>query len=124
AAGSTLSYANQAVASATDVSGAIPTTDLSDNGTDPDPNHDGDPTGPGENDPTPVTFVENGALVMTKNLVSAVKNPNGTFTLVYAMGVENPGAVNLSNVQVSDSLTTSFPAPATVTVNSLSSLQF
>src|SRR5207247_5188 len=56
AAGSTLNYTNQAVASATDISGTITTTDLSDNGTDPDPNHDGDPTGVGENDPTLVTF--------------------------------------------------------------------
>ena len=54
AAGSTLTYANQAVASATDMSGTIGTKDLSDNGNDPDPNHDGDPTEVGENDPTPV----------------------------------------------------------------------
>src|SRR6185295_7705806 len=95
AAGSTLSYTNQAVASATDISGTINTTDLSDNGTDPDPNHDGDPTGAGENDPTPVTFTENEAIALTKSLASIVKNPDGTFTLVYAIAVENPGAVNL-----------------------------
>jgi hypothetical protein len=52
--GSTLIYSNQAQASATDLSGTLTTTDLSDNGTDPDPNHDGDQRKPGKTTPTGV----------------------------------------------------------------------
>jgi uncharacterized repeat protein (TIGR01451 family) len=122
--GSPLIYANQARASATDVSGTIGTTDLSNNGYDPDPNHDGDPTESGENNPTPVIFSENPAIAVTKSLVSSVKNTNGTFSLVYSILVVNVGDVSLSGVQASDSLSTAFPAPATFTVDSLSSGDF
>ncbi|HXI69439.1 MAG TPA: Ig-like domain-containing protein [Verrucomicrobiae bacterium] len=124
AAGTTLNYANQALATATDISGTINTSDLSDAGTDPDPNHNGDPTEAGENDPTTVVFVEHPSLTVTKNLVSSVKNTNGTFTLNYSITLENAGDVNLSGVQASDRLATAFPAPATFTVNSLTSSQF
>ena len=61
---------------------------------------------------------------MTKYVATAVKNPNGTFTIAYAIAVENLGDVNLLALQVGDKLTTAFPAPATVIVNSLSSGQF
>src|SRR6185503_1062964 len=70
------------------------------------------------------TFTENEGLSAAKDLVSSIKNTNGTFTVAYAITVENPGAVNLLNVQVNDRLTTTFPAPAIVTVNSVSSGQF
>jgi uncharacterized repeat protein (TIGR01451 family) len=53
-----------------------------------------------------------------------VKNPNGTFTIGYSIQVANMGDVNLSNVQVTDQLTSTFPAPATFTVDSLSSVGF
>jgi len=122
--GATLSYSNQALASATDISGTITDTDLSDNGTEPDPNHDGDPSSAGEDDPTPVLFIENPGIGVTKSLASSVKNLDGTFTLTYSILVENMGDVNLSNVQVADSLAPTFPAPATFTVNSFTSSQF
>ena len=48
-------FANQAVAVSTDDAGTT-TNDLSDNGTDPDANGNGDPSDPGEDDATPVTF--------------------------------------------------------------------
>src|SRR6185436_80658 len=122
--GATLSYSNQALVTATDISGVLIDTDLSDDGTDPDPNHDGDPTGAGENDPTPVLFNENPGIGVTKSLVSSVKNTNGTFTLTYSILVANMGDVNLSAVQVADRLASTFPAPATFTVDSLTSVGF
>ena len=48
-------FANQSVAISTDAAD-VTTRDLSDNGSDPDANGNGDPTDPGEDDPTPVAF--------------------------------------------------------------------
>ena len=107
--GATLSYSNQALVTATDISGVLLDSDLSDNGTNPDPNNDGDPTGAGEDDPTPVVFIENPGIGVTKTLASSVKNTNGTFTVSYSIQVANMGDVNLTNVQVADRLATTFP---------------
>jgi uncharacterized repeat protein (TIGR01451 family) len=122
--GSTLTYSNQAVVSATDISGTILTSDLSDQGTNPDPNGDGDPSEAGEDDATSVTFTESPALEVTKTLVSSVKNTNGTFTVTYSITVANLGDVNLSGVQVNDRLASALPAPATFTVDNVSSAAF
>jgi len=61
-----------------------------------------------------VVFVENPLFTVTKNLVSSIKNTNGTFTLNYSIVLENAGDGNLSGVQASDRLATAFPAPATL----------
>ncbi len=49
-------YQNQVTASGTSPLSAV-VSDLSDNGTDPDPNGDGDPSGAGENDVTPASVL-------------------------------------------------------------------
>lgn len=53
--GSSGPFSNQVVANGMNP-GGDPSEDLSDDGLDPDPNDDGDPTGPGEDDPTVVEF--------------------------------------------------------------------
>jgi uncharacterized repeat protein (TIGR01451 family) len=66
-----------------------------------------------------VTVTERNVIGVAKNLQSVVNNGNGTFDVTYLMTVENFGNVTLSNVQVTDSLTTTFSG-ATFTVQSIS----
>ncbi|NIQ18622.1 MAG: hypothetical protein GTN95_00120, partial [Gammaproteobacteria bacterium] len=58
---------------------ATATADASDDGVDPDPDGDGDPTEAGENDPTPIAFVENPVLGVAKSAAATVDNGDGTF---------------------------------------------
>ncbi|NIQ18621.1 MAG: hypothetical protein GTN95_00115, partial [Gammaproteobacteria bacterium] len=59
--------------------GGTPTSDVSDDGTDPDPNGNGDPTEAGENDPTPISYSENPVLGVAKQAGATVDNGDGTF---------------------------------------------
>ena len=51
-------------------------------------------------------------------------NGNSTYTVVYDLVVENLGDVNLDSVQVTDDLVTTFAAPATFTVDNVTSAGF
>ncbi len=119
-AGLTGPFSNTAVASAMSPAGA-PTTDQSDSGSDPDPNADGDPGGPGEDDPTPITFIENPVLGVAKAASPTTDNGDGSFTTTITLTLENLGNVTLNDVQVSDDLGAAFPAPAAVSVANLTS---
>jgi uncharacterized repeat protein (TIGR01451 family) len=66
-----------------------------------------------------VTVTERNVIGVAKNLQSVVNNGNGTFDVTYLMTVENFGNVTLSNVQVTDNLTTTFSG-ATFAVQSIS----
>jgi len=116
-------YNNQATASGTSPGGAT-VSDLSDNGTDPDPNGNGDPTELGENDETPVTFTENPVIGVAKDMASVTNHGDGIYTVVYTLTVENFGDVPLINVQVTDSLTTTFSGVVSYTVDSVTSGDF
>ena len=93
--------------------GGAPTADVSDDGLDPDPNGNGDPTEAGENDPTPIAIPEIPVLGVAKQAAATVDNGDGTFDSAITITVENLGNVNLSSLQVADNLTATFPAPAT-----------
>ena len=69
--------------------------------------------------PTPVSFTERPLIGTAKRVVSNVNNGNGTYTVVYEIKVRNYGDVILNSVQVTDSLASTFPAPATATASSL-----
>ncbi|MBZ0112661.1 MAG: DUF11 domain-containing protein [Thermoanaerobaculia bacterium] len=92
-------YANQATASGEGPSAGM-TTDLSDSGTDPDPNDNGDPTDAGEDDPT--EFVVGSTLGVAK--AASVAGSEVTFDLY----LETFGATTLSDVSVQDSLDSVF----------------
>jgi hypothetical protein len=62
-----------------------PVNDVSDDGVDPDPDGDGNANEPGENDPTPVTFVEAPVIGIAKSVTSTVNNGNGTYTVSYSL---------------------------------------
>lgn len=104
------------------------TSDLSDHGTDPDPDEDGDPTTAGEDDPTVMNF--NAAVENPRIGVAKKASPSGNqVTLDFYL--ENFGDVTLSNLGMPDDLDRVFgfgnytilsgptliDDPATITVN-------
>ena len=118
-------YNNQVVATGTGDS--IPVTDDSDDGTDPDPDGDGNPGGPDEtdspeDDPTPVSFTENPEIGTAKQVTNVQNNADGSYTVTYAIAVENLGDVSLSNVQLAEDFNATFGAAASFSyvANSLS----
>lgn len=110
-------YTNQVEATGTSPNG-IPVNDLSDNGvpTEPDgletdPNNDGNPNQPGENDPTPVNFsnvTESPGIGVAKSVGSIEPLAPDTFRVTYNIGVENLGNVSLSNVELIENLNATF----------------
>ncbi|AXE17864.1 hypothetical protein DR864_09020 [Runella rosea] len=98
-------------------------TDVSDSGnelvdTPADP--DTDPT----NDPTVVPLTQNPKIGIAKEVSSFVNNLNYTYDVTFSLKVKNVGNVPLSNVQVFDTLSKTFPSPATVNVLGISSTKF
>ena len=96
-------------------------TDPSDNGVDPDPNGNGNANEAGENDPTPVNFSESPAIGIAKSVAAVQTKSSGVYTVSYMLLVQNLGNVALSNVQVTDNLSATFPLPATFAGASASS---
>ncbi|MBN8703009.1 MAG: gliding motility-associated C-terminal domain-containing protein [Bacteroidetes bacterium] len=94
------------------------TKDKSDWGSNPDSNGNGNPSDSLEDTPTPI-FLSNPVLGVAKTVVSAVLQSNHSYSVTYSIIVENLGNVNLSSVQVVDSLSNTFGAPATYTVTSV-----
>ncbi len=81
----------------------------------PNGNSNGDGTTTNENDPTPISFTETPALGTAKRVVSIADAPTkGQFDVTFEVTVENFGDVDLNNLQVTDDLGATFPAPATI----------
>jgi hypothetical protein len=108
-------FLNSAVAGGDSPLGST-TTDSSDDGTDPDPDGDGEADEPGENDPTPISVTENPVIAVAKQVTSVTAAGGGQFDVAFSFLVENLGNVALTNVQVADDLTATFPAPVTFTI--------
>ncbi len=119
-AGLTGPFGNSAIASGESPGGSL-STDPSDSGSDPDPNADGDPGGPGEDDPTAITFIENPVLGVAKSANPTSDNGDGSFTTTITLTLENLGNVVLQDLQISDDLSAAFPAPATVNIANVTS---
>ena len=81
------------------------TTDMSDNGVEPDGDDDNNPDETDENDPTPLTIPVIG---IAKSASALTDNNNGTFTTTYTLIVENLGNEILHDVQITDDLTAKF----------------
>ena len=116
-------YLNSAVGSGQST-GNPTVTDPSDNGTEADPDGDGNADEPGENDPTPVQFVEVPSIGVAKRVTSLVNNMNGTSTVTYDLVVENLGDVVLTGLQVMDDLAATFGGVTSFTVDSVTSAAF
>ncbi|MBK8556057.1 MAG: hypothetical protein IPL65_09965 [Lewinellaceae bacterium] len=114
------SFLNTANASGTAPNGAT-TTDISDNGSEPDANGNNNANEAGENDPTPVNFAPNPQIGLAKRNVKTELLPSGAAQVTFEFNLENLGNVNLSNIQITDDLAAAFPATCVPTVMSITS---
>ena len=113
-------FNNSAFASGVAPSGET-IVDESQNGSDPDPNGDGNPD---EATPTPINFEQVLNIGLAKNVVSAVVNNDGTFSITYEFNIENFSTVVIDSIQVVDDLGAAFPGPCSVAVLQLTSDDF
>ncbi len=105
---------NQAIGSAVGPAGEE--SDPSDSGTDPNGNNDGAPgaTANSHNDPTPISI---GDLSVTKAVVGTpMAMANGNWSTSYRLVVQNTGATNLTNPQITENLENAFGADVFVGV--------
>ncbi|MEZ5341710.1 MAG: hypothetical protein R2706_09715 [Acidimicrobiales bacterium] len=105
---------NQAMATGSGVVSGNPTSDLSDAGSDPDGNGNGNPDEATENEPTPVIPNLNPQVLTAKSVDSLVDNGDGSFTTTYTVTIANDGNELLNAVQIIDDLVTNYPAGYTV----------
>lgn len=80
--------------------------DISDNGTDPDQNNDGNGAGSNEDDPTPANVDFNTSIFLEKTVdTSAIANPAVPVAgevLTYTYTVTNPSAFNVFDIEVTE----------------------
>ncbi|WP_417263482.1 SdrD B-like domain-containing protein [Celeribacter sp.] len=80
-------------------------TDLSDDGTDPDPNGNGRADEPGENDPTPVTPIYEPAIALVKSATTAFSDPPVPGEeITYSFAITNTGSQTLTDVTLTDAM--------------------
>jgi len=114
--GNPVPYFNQATMqgtlfnAATGIRDATVQSDLSDNGNNPDANGNGFGGDVGENDPTPISFVETGIVGVAKAAGTVVDNGNGTYDIPLNFVMTNMGNTVLNNIQLTDSLVATFGA--------------
>jgi uncharacterized repeat protein (TIGR01451 family) len=118
-AGQTM-FLNSALATAEGPNGD-PTEDMSTDGSDPDPNNDGDPS---EMEQTPIMITPQSAIGAAKRLVNVQVMPNNSFDITFEFNIENFGNVDLCDLTLTDDLTAAFPSSCVPTVVSLSSSDF
>jgi uncharacterized repeat protein (TIGR01451 family) len=118
-------FNNQATALASSPANPTPATsnisDLSTDGTNPDPENDGS----GNNSVlTPVLFTENPVIGAAKRVVSQSSNIDGTYNVTYEIRVQNSGDILLKNIQLTEDLSLTFAAADAFIVANLSSSDF
>ncbi len=89
----------------------ISNNDASTNPPNPDPNGDGNPSGTGEDQPTPVTLpavVNTPRLGVAKSVGTITANSDGSFNVPYTVTVRNVGNVALNNLQLTENLAQTF----------------
>ena len=94
-------YSNQAIATGTQP-GGLEVFDLSDSGTEPDPNEDGDPSGFGEADPTLFTIAADAVVGVAKDVSIAGNQVTFDFFL------ENFGSATSNGLSLTDDLDLTF----------------
>jgi uncharacterized repeat protein (TIGR01451 family) len=98
-------FFNSATATALDAAGNA-TTDVSDAGTDPDANGNGNPNEADENDPTQIPFTPFDAVVLTKQVSRLQASPGDM--LSYVLELENTTGGTLADLTLSDQLPAGF----------------
>lgn len=101
-------YLNSALVTTADVPGGeINSTDLSDEGNNPDPDGDGYPNGPGEDDPTAILLGPEAGLISVDKSVAKNQVSIGDF-VSYSLTIRNNTATDMSDVEVQDTLPAGF----------------
>ncbi|MES2630281.1 MAG: Ig-like domain-containing protein [Bacteroidota bacterium] len=80
--------------------------DRSQNGTDPDPDGDANPTN--NNEPTPVVIADNKFLGLAKAVSQPIREQNGSYTMIYSVVVANYGILDMTSLSVVDNLSQTF----------------
>ena len=96
-------------------------SDMSMNGSEPDPNGDGVAD---EVEATVIQFDAVRRLGIAKDLISARINLDGSYEVAYELSLESFSNINLSNLQVTDDLLQTFPNPCSIEVLELTSDAF
>ncbi|HZV61575.1 MAG TPA: SdrD B-like domain-containing protein [Methylophilaceae bacterium] len=105
-------FQNTATTNGTAPDGVV-VNDNSQDGTNVDPDNDGDPT----NNSTPTQINLSGQTIgIAKRLGSVVQTGAKRYTLPYTLVVANPGTVTATNVQVTDNLALTFPTAQSITI--------
>ena len=104
-------------------------TDLSDSGTNADPNGNGQGNETGENDPTPVGLTLNASISLIKSLASITDTTGdgqtgAGDTATYTFTVTNTGQIALANVTVTDPLVTVSGGPISLGIGAMDSGTF
>jgi hypothetical protein len=98
-------YENTVVATGTPPTGTA-ISDTSTDGSDPDPNNDGNPE---EMVPTPIDFEEDARIGVAKRVSDGpINNGDGSYDLTFEIRVENFGDVGLGDLQVTEDLAGTF----------------
>lgn len=113
-AGNYGAFGNSATVTAQGSFSNQPTTDISNNGLTIDPNLDGNPNEPLENNPTLYNF--EGINIGLAKGVTATLKPDGTYDVEYSVLVRNFYNSEATNLQIIDDLSLTFPSPVVFTM--------
>jgi gliding motility-associated-like protein len=108
-------FMNSSLVNAVDTSGLI-VWDISNKGTEVDPDGDGNPNEYGENNPTPVFLPPNAAIGLAKAVSDVTQIDNGSYNVTYVITVQNLYLDSLNNIQVVDDLSATFPSPVVFSI--------
>jgi large repetitive protein len=114
-------FYNTAVAVGTSVNGYGVTSDDSDNGYIVDTDGDGLPDGPNENNPTPIRLLPNEPVIAVTKVANTPRllADYESYEVTYTVSVQNIGSIPVTNVQLSDNLSLTFPSPVTYSVTGI-----
>ena len=93
-------------------------TDASADGSDPDPNNDGNPN---ESGTTDIVLDFNPVIGLAKRLVNVTNNANGSANVTFEFNIENLGNVSIDSIQIEDDLAAAFTPCANIEIVSLTS---
>ncbi|MEL6987111.1 MAG: HYR domain-containing protein, partial [Bacteroidota bacterium] len=96
-------------------------TDESVDGSNPDPNGDGNPD---EMSPTVIEFEQSNSIGLAKRIVNANLNSDGSLSVIYEFNIENFGSTIIDSIQVLDNLATTFNPCTSIEIVELTSDDF